>query len=196
MSMPVRKPDAPVTYGDYRRWPNEERREIIEGAPHDMGPAPSTTHQRVIRKLIVQIDRGLPDRAHCEAFFAPFDVRLPEGNEADDEVVNVVQPDISVICDPARIDDRGCRGAPDWIIEVLSPGSAARDHIAKRALYERSGVREYWLVHPTDELITVFALGADGRFEPPVFHEGKGTLEVGALPGLTLDLDAVFRTEA
>lgn len=124
---------------------------------------------------------------------APFDVRLPERDEADDAVINVVQPDITVVCDPSKIDKKGCRGAPDWIIEVLSPGTSAKDYNQKRSLYERRGVREYWLVHPLDEMITVFILGDDGKYEPPVFREGKGKLEVKALPDLILDLDTVFR---
>ena len=86
---------------------------------------------------------------------APFDVRLPEGDEADDEIITVVQPDISVICDPAKLDNRGCRGAPDFIIEILSPATAGKDQIQKVALYEKHGVKEYWLVHPGDRLITV-----------------------------------------
>ncbi len=128
----------------------------------------------------------------CEAFIAPFDVRLAETGEADEAIVNVVQPDISVICDSSKIDDRGCRGAPDWIIEVLSPHTSSKDHIQKRNLYEKYGVREYWLVHPLDCLITVFVLGNDGKFNAPSFHEGKGTIQVSILPGLAIDLDEVF----
>ena len=194
MSLPLLKSEeSPVTYGEYLNWPEDERLEIIEGVPFYMTAAPSTKHQRVIRKLIVQIDDFLADHPDCEVFFAPFDVRLPEKNEADELVINVVQPDIAVICDPLKIDDKGCRGAPDWIIEVLSPFTSSKDHIAKRLLYERMGVREYWLAHPFDELITIFVLGAEGQFQPPAFREGKGEIGVSALPGLTLDLDVVFR---
>ena len=191
MSMPMPN-DAPVTYGDYLSWPGNERWEIINGVPHDMSPAPSTKHQGISRDLFVQIHSFLSEKPECEAFYAPFDVRLPEKDEADEAIINVVQPDIVVLCDPSKIDDKGCRGAPDWIIEVLSPFTSSKDHIAKRLLYERMGVREYWLVHPVDELVTVFVLSVDGKFEPPVFREGRGELGVSVLPGLMMDLDAVF----
>ena len=158
-----------------------------------MTAAPSTKHQRVSGELFFQIRSFLSEKADCEVFYAPFDVRFPERDEADESIINVVQPDIAVICDPSKIDDKGCRGAPDWIIEVLSPFTSSKDHIAKRLLYERMGVREYWLAHPFDEMITVFILGDDGKFKPPAFREGKGEIGVSALPGLTLDLDVVFR---
>jgi Uma2 family endonuclease len=90
----------------------------------------------------------------------PFDVRLPRGNEADDDVPTVVQPDITVVCDPAKLDERGCRGAPDWVIEVLSPSTAAKDQIQKLAARERAGVPEVWLVHPTDHVFVVYGLGS------------------------------------
>ncbi len=193
MSLPLSKPDSsPITYGVYRQWTDEGRWEIIQGVPYDMSPAPSTEHQSVLGELFFQIRAFLSDR-NCRVFMAPFDVRLPERDEADDAVINVVQPDITVVCDPSKIDKKGCRGAPDWIIEVLSPGTSAKDYNQKRSLYERRGVREYWLVHPLDEMITVFILGDDGKYEPPVFREGKGKLEVKALPDLILDLDTVFR---
>jgi Uma2 family endonuclease len=194
MSLPQSKSgDAPVTYGEYLNWPEDGRWEIIDGVLYDMSPAPSTKHQRVSRDLFVQIHSFLSEKPECEAFFAPFDVRLPEKDEADEAIINVVQPDIVVICDLSKIDDKGCRGAPDWIIEVLSPFTASKDHIAKRLLYERMGVREYWLAHPLDEMITIFILGADGKFRPSVFTEGKGQIKISALPDLTVDLDAVFR---
>lgn len=114
------------TYGDYLTWPDEERWELIEGVPYDMTPAPSTNHQRILGELFRQISTFLLDR-DCEVFIAPFDVRLPEGDEADEQIITVVQPDIAVICDPAKIDRRGCRKAPDFIIEILSPSTAAKD---------------------------------------------------------------------
>lgn len=194
MSLPLLQPgDAPITYGEYLNWPEDERWEIINGVPYNMSPAPSTKHQRVLRNLFLQIHSFLLEKLECEAFFAPFDVRLPEKNEADEAIINVVQPDIAVICDPSKIDEKGCRGAPDWIIEVLSPFTSSKDHIAKHKLYERMGVREYWLAHPFDEMITIFVSGADGKFKPPAFHAGKGKLAASVLPGLAIDLDAIFR---
>jgi Uma2 family endonuclease len=97
-------------------------------------------------------------------FIAPFDVRLPKAQEADDDIETLVQPDIALVCDPSKIDEKGCRGAPDWIIEVLSQTTASKDFIKKRQLYEKHKVREYWLVHPLDRLVTVFVLNKEGLF--------------------------------
>ncbi len=107
--------------------------------------------------------------------------------------MTVVQPDIAVICDPAKLDRRGCRGAPDVIIEILSPATATKDQIQKVALYEKHGVKEFWLVHPGDRLITVRLLDAAGRYGIPEIHEAKGRLPVKTLPDLAIDLDQVFR---
>ncbi len=180
------------TYGDYLGWPEGERWELIEGMPYDMTPAPSTTHQTIVVDLLRQISNYLFDK-DCRVFVAPFDVRLPEGDEADDEVMTVVQPDIAIICDPEKLDRRGCRGGPDWIIEIISPGTAGKDQIQKVALYEKHGVKEYWLAHPGDRLITVRLLGDDGKYGIPAIHEAKGLLPVQTLPGLEIDLDLVFR---
>jgi Uma2 family endonuclease len=119
-----------------------------------MSPAPTRRHQDIVVALSRQIATFL--RTHtCRVYTAPFDVRLPRGGEADDLVESVVQPDISVMCDQEKPDDAGCRGAPDWIIEVLSPGKAAKDQIEKRELYQRHGVKEYWLVQPLDQTLTI-----------------------------------------
>jgi Uma2 family endonuclease len=183
------------TYGDYLHWPEGERWELIEGNPYNMTPAPSIEHQRISGEFFRQVSNFLFDK-DCEVFSAPFDVRLPEAEEADDEIITVVQPDISVICNPERLDNRGCRGAPDFIIEILSPATAGKDQIQKVALYEKHGVREYWLVHPTDRLVTVRLLDSEGRYGIPQIQEAKGLLAVQTLPGLEIDLDAVFRRVA
>ncbi len=183
---------AKYTYGDYLTWPEEERWELIDGIPWNMTAAPSRAHQEILGDLFRQISTFLLDKT-CLAFFAPFDVRLPEAGEADDDITTVVQPDLSVICDPAKLDERGCRGAPDVIMEVISPATAVRDQIHKVALYEKHGVKEYWLVHPTDRLVTIRLLDAAGRYGMPRIHEAKGRLPVATLPGLEIDLDEVFR---
>jgi len=191
MPLPSEKKEQ-YTYADYMCRPDDERWEIIEGVPYDMSPAPSTRHQEVSGELFFHIKMFLKETGSCKVFHAPYDVRLSEADEADDEIVNVLQPDIAVICDPSKIDERGCRGVPDWIIEVLSPHTASRDFIQKRSLYEKYGVREYWLVHPLDCLVTVFVLGDDGKFDTPSFHEGKETVQVSVLPGFSIDLNVVF----
>jgi len=192
MSQAVRAPQKKFSYGDYLTWPEEERWELIDGVAYNMTPAPSVAHQRIVRELLTQINELLRD-GPCEVFAAPFDVRLPEADEGDAEITTVVQPDLAVICDPIKLDERGCRGAPDLIMEVISPSTAAKDQIYKVALYERHGVKEYWLVHPTDCLVTIRLLGSDGRYGLPRIHEAKGALPVATLPGLEIDLDAVFR---
>jgi Uma2 family endonuclease len=192
MSLSVLKNKKAYTYGDYLNWPYELRCELIEGEIYDMSPAPLRRHQKVAVELLTQIAVFLRDKT-CEVYISPFDVRLPEKDEADSEITTVVQPDISVICDPTKLDERGCKGAPDFIAEILSPSTAAKDQIQKTALYEKHGVKEYWLIHPIDKLLTVRLLGADGKYGIPAIYEGKGRRAIAVLPELEIDLDAVFR---
>lgn len=175
------------TYGDYLTWPEETRYELIDGVAYAMAPAPMRQHQEVLGELFRQVANALLGHP-CRAFIAPFDVRLPKAEEADEAIDTVVQPDLSVVCDPHKLDARGCRGAPDWIVEVLSPATAGHDHILKRAVYERAGVREYWLVHPVDRIVTVYRLEG-GRFGVPEVRELKGRQEVKVLPEVVIDWD-------
>ena len=172
------------TYSDYRTWPEGERWELIDGEAYDMSPAPTRRHQGLLVELVTQVHSFLRARP-CEAYAAPFDVRLPHGDETDDATETVVQPDLSVICDPDKLDDKGCRGAPDWIIEVLSPRTAAKDQTRKRDIYERHGVREYWLVHPTDRVLTIYELD-EGAYGKPRIQELKGETPVNAIDGLVI----------
>jgi Uma2 family endonuclease len=181
----------PTTYGDLARFPDDERWELFSGVPVAMSPAPSRRHQEVVWELARQIGNFLRERS-CQGFVAPFDVRLPEAKEHDDDIATVVQPDIAVICDPAKLDDRGCRGAPDWIIEVISPNTATNDYIRKVELYERHGVREYWIVHPIDQVLIIRALEETGRYGFPVYHPGSGRCSPQIFPDLELDLDVLF----
>jgi len=167
-------------YGQYLDWPDEPRYELIDGVAYAMSPAPTRTHQRFIVELLRQIADALED-SPCEVNIAPFDVRLPENDEADDEITTVVQPDILVVCDPDKLDDRGCKGAPDWVIEVISAGSAAHDRIRKLALYEHHRVREYWIVHPIDRILSIYEL-QDGEYRRPAEFELTGTTQAFSLP--------------
>jgi Uma2 family endonuclease len=173
------------TYADYCRWPDDTRYELIDGIAYAMSPAPTRRHQTSTGELFRQIANALQGH-RCRPYIAPFDVRLPSGKEADAAVDTVVQPDISVICDPAKLDDKGCRGAPDWIIEILSPATASHDQIVKRALYERVGVREYWLVHPVDNIVTIYLLGPEG-YAKPVMQELTGQTASTAVPEVVID---------
>ena len=190
MNQPLLKPKSVFTYADYSRWPDDERWELIDGEAYAMA-GPSRIHQTVVGELFRQIANYLLGKP-CRPFIAPFDVRLPDRQEADDEVITVVQPDISVICNPDQLDERGCRGAPDWIIEVLSPATAARDQIEKLAIYERAGVREYWLVHPTDHIVTIYLLNASRRYDKPTIYPTTGTLASGLFPELLIDWSLVL----
>jgi len=163
------------TYADLAQWPEDERWELIEGIPYAM-TAPQRLHQKIVSELGRQVGNYLQGKT-CEIYVAPFDVRLPYRDEADNDVETVVQPDLSVICDPSRLDKKGCRGAPDWIIEVLSPSTALKDMNAKRSLYQQHGVQEYWIIHPEDRWIMVYTLDEKGRYgQPGVFGMDDATV--------------------
>ncbi len=190
MGQALRKPATTFTYADYRRWPDDERWELIDGVAYAMA-APGLTHQTVVGELFRQIANHLVGQP-CRPFVAPFDVRLPRGNEADDYILTVVQPDITVVCDPSKLEESGCRGAPDWVIEVLSPSTAAKDQIQKLAAYEQAGVSEVWLVHPTDRVVSIYALDPQGVYGKPAIHETTGTLAPGLFADLLIDWGLVF----
>jgi len=178
------------TYADYYSWPDSFRGELIDGRFYDMTPSPSPVHQQIAGNLFAQMlafFRGKP----CRVFIAPFDVRLPKAGEQDGDERDVVQPDITVACNPQKLDERGCRGAPDWIIEVLSPSTHEKDTTLKRDLYERSGVALYWMVSPRERSVSVLRL-ASGRYAAPETLEGTGTRAVAEYPGLYVDWDWVF----
>ena len=181
----------PFTYADYLNFPDDERWEIIRGEAYAMGPTPNTLHQQVAGELFRQIANFLRD-CPCEVFSAPFDVRLPQTNPADERIDTVIQPDISVICDANKLDERGCLGAPDWIIEILSHSTAVKDQIIKSALYEQYGVAEYWLVHPVDRIVTIYRLRDAMSFAKPDIYETKGQIPSALLTDLVVDWDAVF----
>ena len=150
------------TYGDYRHWPEEVRYELVDGIAYLISPAPSRQHQRLLGELFYQV-RGSLEGKPCEAYLAPFDVRLPRGDEADDLIDTVIQPDLLVVCDRDKLEERGMRGAPDWVVEVLSPTTAAHDQTTKLAAYERARVP----------------------------HELGGRTPVTAVAGLVIDWDLV-----
>lgn len=188
------KLDTRFTYRDYAQWPDEERWELIEGVPYCFSPSPSREHQRILRELTLQIAAFLDDKP-CEMFQAPLDVRLLEDGDIDGDETTVVQPDIIIVCDEDKLDERGCRGAPDFCAEILSPSTAYRDQTLKTDVYERHGVREFWTVHPAERLVTVRVLGDDGNFAAPVIHEARGRLPLAILPELAIDLEKIFGPE-
>lgn len=177
------------TYRDYLTWPDDVRCELIDGEVYMMTPAPLLTHQYVAGEIFRQAANALVGKS-CRALIAPLDVRLPRHDEADEDTDIVVQPDVLVVCDLKILDRRGVRGAPDWVVEVLSPASACRDQIEKRRIYERHGVPEYWLVHPTDRILTIYRL-QNGAYGKPDIFELRGKTAVGILPDVSIDWDVL-----
>ena len=177
--------DRHYTYGDYRAWPEDVRYELIDGTAWLMTPAPGRRHQEMVGEIYRQAANALVGGS-CRAYVAPFDVRLPKADEADDLIDTVVQPDVLVVCDRDKLDDAGVRGAPDWVVEVLSQSTAAHDQTRKLAAYERAGVAEVWLVHPVDRTLTRYRL-TDGRYGRPEIQELEGITAVAGLPEIAMD---------
>jgi Uma2 family endonuclease len=190
MPQPKLQLEEQFTYGDYSTWPDDERWELIDGVAYDMSPAPSRSHQDAFGGIFYQFRAFLND-AECLVYGAPFDVRLPNGEEKDDYIDTVVQPDLVVVCDRNKLDDKGCKGAPDLVIEILSPYTAHKDLNEKFRLYERVGVKEYWIVHPLDRTVMVFRRDGDS-FGRPAMFAGEDRIEVPLLGELVVDLNLVF----
>ena len=184
------------SYADYLTWPEEEMSEIIDGIVYAFA-APLRRHAEA---TISFLRRALPfvsrRKGKCKIYSAPFDVRLPKNGEiADNKIYNVVQPDICVICDETKLDEKGCIGAPDLIVEISSPSTSRRDLNLKFFLYESSGVREYWVVYPNDKAVTVFILQSNGKFDNGTTYEvikGQTKVPVKTLEGLIIDLEELF----
>ena len=184
------------SYADYLTWTDDKMREIIDGMVY-LFSAPVRKHAAAVRTLLWKachfIDRR---KGKCKIYTAPFDVRLPKNGETDnDKIYNVVQPDIVVICDPSKLDDGGCIGAPDLIVEVNSPSTSKRDLNLKFNLYEESGVKEYWVVYPADKAASVFILQPNGKYDAGKTYEvlrGTTKVPVKTLKGLVIDLEELF----
>lgn len=147
------------TYADYLLWQFKERVELIKGKIFRMSPAPNSFHQDISGNLFFEL-RSYINKGTCKLYAAPFDVRLINHKEstADNQIITVVQPDLCVICDRTKIDEKGCIGAPDLIIEILSPGNSKKEMDIKYDLYEENGVKEYWIVNPSEMTISIFVL--------------------------------------
>ncbi|WP_042353499.1 Uma2 family endonuclease [Bacillus rubiinfantis] len=181
------------SYADYLKWNEGERLELIDGEIFNMSPAPSKRHQQILRELSAIFTFYLRDKdKECEVFFAPFDVRLFAENKADHEIDHVVQPDLSIVCDPHKLDDKGCKGAPDMIIEILSPASVKLDRWRKYQLYEKAGVKEYWLVDPINESVEVFLL-TDGKYQFSGVYTKDDKISTCLFPSFKIELSEVFQ---
>ncbi len=180
------------TYADYLKWTIEERFEIIKGRLFKMSPAPSSWHQDLSGAIHLQLGNFLKKKK-CKVFYAPFDVRLPRKSKADEDIITVVQPDICVICDLEKIDKRGCLGAPDIVVEILSPGNIPKELNNKYDVYEESGVKEYWVVSQQDKTFLVYTL-IEGKYQASRLRT-NGIVTTPILPGFELDLDELFNED-
>ena len=180
------------TFADYLTWLDNKRRELINGFIK-MFPAPIRKHQKNSSQLHGVIWTYLRHK-NCEIYSAPFDVRLPKnGEKQDNKIYTVVQPDISIICDTKKLDRRGCIGAPDMIIEIISEKNAKHDTDTKFKLYEIHGVKEYWIVRPNEESITVFLLDTNGKYQFKRTYPNDSKIPVNIFNGdLIVDLKEIF----
>ncbi|HEY6923145.1 MAG TPA: Uma2 family endonuclease [Steroidobacteraceae bacterium] len=179
----VRRDSHRHTYADYLVWSRSHGDELVDGTAYvKEPPSPSWSHQRIVIGLGSQIAAALKDEV-SQVVTAPLDVRL--------QTDTVVQPDVLIVCDPRKVDERGVRGAPDWIAEVLSPGTARHDQFVKLPAYERAGVREVWLINPADRTVAIYRLEA-GRYGRPIIRELKGQTQLTAVPTVTIDWDQVL----
>ena len=179
------------TYADYLTWRFKERVELIMGKVFKMTPAPSRTHQQVSSRLHVAIGNILKG-TNCEIYSAPFDVRLAINTKGEGIGNTVVQPDLCVICDKTKLDERGCNGAPELVVEILSPSTASKDLKEKYNVYEKGGVKEYWTIDPIDGIISIYVLNNKGEFTFRKPYTVEDSLESQTISGLMINLKDVF----
>jgi len=184
---PAKNDEKRYTYADYCTWGDDVHCELIDGVVYDMSPAPGWVHQEVSGSIFLQLGNYL-DGKQCKVFHAPFDVRL-NASENDD---TVVQPDIVVICDISTIGGTGCTGAPDMVIEVLSPSTASKDMILKYNKYLEAGIREYWIVDPQTKTVRVCILN-NGKYDSIDYMDAR-IIPIRVLDGCDIDIERVFRT--
>lgn len=182
---PLLKEGRKYTYADYCTWDDDERWELIDGVAYAMSPAPTWKHQGISRNLIGQLYAFL-DGKSCKVFAAPFDVRL--NAETDDDTV--VQPDIVIICDHSKLGGTGCAGAPDMVVEILSPSTASKDMLLKYNKYLNAGVREYWIVDPDTQVVRVCIL-RDGKYDS-IDYLDAALIPIHVLKGCEIDIKKVF----
>ncbi|SEJ60559.1 Endonuclease, Uma2 family (restriction endonuclease fold) [Cyclobacterium xiamenense] len=191
----VNEPDLEYSnhsYADYLTWQMDEVVELIKGKIFKKAAAaPRRIHQRISAKLLTRLYVFLENKA-CQVYSAPFDVRFPTSSKEDKSIYDVVQPDICVICDLEKLDDRGCIGVPDLIVEILSPGNSTVELKHKFTLYESNGVREYWIIHPETQDLLIYSL-VDGKYVPSKLFTSGDVVESKVIKGFKLDLEEFFR---
>ena len=181
------------TYDEYYDWKFEDRVELINGKVFRFTHTPGTKHQWISGNLCGIISRLFSNKK-IEIFAAPFDVRLPLPKKKQIKINTVVQPDICVISDLKKLDERGCIGAPDWVIEILSKSTSKKDLTEKFDIYQEAGVKEYWIVRPDEESVTTYLLDGSGSYkivrQKPYLKEES--VPVSIFPGFEIVLSEVF----
>lgn len=182
--------DKKYTYADYLTWTGEERWEILDGVAY-MQSAPTWQHQAISSELMLQFGEYLRNKP-CRIFSSPFDLRIPESNEEDEETTFVCQPDLLVVCDNDGLKGTGYYGTPTLIIEISSPSTAKNDKLLKFNKYEKAGVKEYWIIEPEGNFVSVFTLQDNKRYGRPDVYSDEDKISVNTLPDLIIDLNQVF----
>ena len=190
----VEEPNATYgyySYADYLTWPMDLVAELIQGRLFKKAAAaPNRIHQRVSLKLSVKLYQFLEGKT-CQVYEAPFDVRFPKDSKEDHRIFDVVQPDICVVCDPSILDQRGCIGSPDLIVEILSPGNSKLELKQKFDLYESREVKEYWIIQPEHQTMTIYTW-VNGTYLPSLLFTTGDVIESQVVKGFKLDLEEFF----
>ena len=190
----VEEPNATYgyySYADYLTWPMDVVAELIQGKLFKKAAAaPNRIHQRVSLKLSVKLYQFLEGKT-CQVYEAPFDVRFPKDSKEDHRIFDVVQPDICVVCDPSILDQRGCIGSPDLIVEILSPGNSKLELKQKFDLYESREVKEYWIIQPEHQTMTIYTW-VNGTYLPSRLFTTGDVIESQVVKGFKLDLEEFF----
>ncbi len=190
----VEEPNATYgyySYADYLTWPMDLVAELIQGRLFKKAAAaPNRIHQRVSLKLSVKLYQFLEGKT-CQVYEAPFDVRFPKDSKEDHRIFDVVQPDICVVCDPSILDQRGCIGSPDLIVEILSPGNSKLELKQKFDLYESREVKEYWIIQPEHQTMTIYTW-VNGTYLPSRLFTTGDVIESQVVKGFKLDLEEFF----
>lgn len=184
-------PIKTYTYKDYISYDENEKIEIIEGKVYNMSPAPSRIHQKLITEILFRIRSYIEiNNGSCEVYPAPFDVILKNEAEIIDDSKNIVQPDISVICDKSKLTNEGCTGSPDMIVEIVSPYNPNNDFIRKLNLYDKFKVKEYWIVNPMKKNVLVYKLDDNESYGMPDIYTFEDKIKVGIYNDLEIDFNS------
>jgi Uma2 family endonuclease len=193
MGQPLKKEHEDYRYSDYLNWSENERWELLDGHAY-MSAAPSRRHQEIQVEILRQISNYLVGKT-CRVYGSPFDVRFARKDELDNGIKDVVQPDITVVCDKSKLDEKGCIGSPDLIIEIVSPSTASIDYIKKLSLYEKNMVKEYWIVHPTDEIVMIYKLNTLDKYERAEIYSKDDEVKVGIFGDLVIRFGEIFKED-